>query len=146
MIGGIGGGAVADTILYGIIGHRLSRRPTFVLCFAASALPFWALVTLPSLPVAVAALALSGFAGGPLNPLLFTLVQERTPEAMLDRVLGVLNAIAYAAIPLGTVLAGFLLEGFGLRPVLFGTATCYLVVTLSMFLNPALKEMNAVKE
>lgn len=145
MVGSFGGGAVAGTVLYGIFGHRLPRRPTFVLSFVIVGLPFWVLAALPSLPVAVAALIIAGVAAGPLNPLIITLVQERSPEAMLGRVLGVLNAIALAAVPLGMLLAGYLLEGVGIRPTVICIAACYLLVTLGMFLNPALREMDATK-
>jgi heme/copper-type cytochrome/quinol oxidase subunit 4 len=57
------------------------------------------------------------------------------------RVIGALWALALAATPLGVVLTGYLLEAVGLRPILIGVAVGYLVVTLSMFLNPALREM-----
>jgi MFS family permease len=101
--------------------------------------PFWILATTPSLPVTVAALAVTGLAAGPLNPIIFTVVQERTPEHVRGRVIGALWALALAATPLGVVLTGYLLEAVGLRPILIGVAVGYLVVTLSMFLNPALR-------
>ncbi len=72
---------------------------------------------------------------------LFTVVQERTPEHVRGRVIGALWALALAATPLGVALTGYLLEAVGLRPILIGVAVGYLVVTLSMFLNPALREM-----
>jgi hypothetical protein len=39
------------------------------------------------------------------------------------------------------VLTGYLLEAVGLRLILIGVGAGYLVVTLSMFLNPTLTEM-----
>lgn len=145
MVGSFGGGAVAGTVLYGTFGHRLPRRPTFVMSFVIVGIPFWVLAALPPLPVAVAALVFAGVAAGPLNPLIITLVQERSPERMLGRVLGVLNAIAMAAVPLGMLFAGYLLEGVGIRLTVIGIAACYLLVTLSMFLNPSLREMDATR-
>ncbi len=41
----------------------------------------------------------------------------------------------------GVALAGYLLEAAGLRPVLIAVAVGYLVVTLRMLLDPALREM-----
>lgn len=142
MIAGFGGGALVGSILYGMIGHRLPRRTTFIGAFVLVGLTFWVLVASPPLPVVTGALVITGLASGPLNPLIFTIVQERTPGSMLGRVNGALISIAMAATPLGTVVMGYLLEGIGLRYTLIGIAACYLAVTLSMLLNPALQEMN----
>jgi MFS family permease len=108
-------------------------------------LPFWALAATPSLPLSTAALFVTGLAAGPLNPIIFTAVQERTPEGLRGRVIGTLISLAMAAMPLGMVLAGFLLEAVGLQAMLVGIAACYLAVTLGMLLNPALRELDGGK-
>ena len=141
MFAGFGAGSLVSTLLFGAMGHRLPRRSTLIVCWVVVGLPFWILATTPSLPVTVAALAVTGLAAGPLNPIIFTVVQQRTPEHVRGRVIGALWALALAATPLGVVLTGYLLEAVGLRPILIGVAVGYLVVTLSMFLNPALREM-----
>ena len=141
MFAGFGAGSLVSTLLFSAMGHRLPRRSTLIVCWVVVGLPFWILATTPSLPVTVAALAVTGLAAGPLNPIIFTVVQERTPEHVRGRVIGALWALALAATPLGVVLTGYLLEAVGLRPILIGVAVGYLVVTLSMFLNPALREM-----
>ncbi len=51
--------------------------------------------------------------------------------------------MAIAGIPFGALLGGFLVEGVGLRPTVIGMGSCYLALTLSMFLNPSLREMEA---
>ena len=142
MFAGFGAGSLIGTLLFGTLGHRLPRRATLIACWVVVGLPFWVLATSPSLPVTVAALAITGLAAGPLNPLIFTVVQERTPEHLRGRVIGALWALALAASPLGVVLTGYLLEAVGLRLILVGVATGYLVVTLSMLFNPALREMD----
>jgi MFS family permease len=142
MFAGFGAGSLMGTLLFGALGHRLPRRVTLIACWVVVGLPFWVLATTPSLPVTVAALAISGFAAGPLNPLIFTVVQERTPEHLRGRVIGALWALALAASPLGVVLTGYLLEAVGLTLILAGVAAGYLVVTLSMLFNPALREMD----
>lgn len=143
MIGGFGAGSLVGAVLFGVVGHRLPRRATLITGWAIVGLPFWALAAEPSLPLSMAALFVTGLASGPLNPIIFTVVQERTPEGMRGRVMGVLWAGTLAATPLSLVLGGFLLELVGLRPVLAGVATCYLLVTLGMLLNPALRQMDA---
>lgn len=141
MFAAFGAGSLSSTLLFGALGHRLPRRATLIVCWVMVGLPFWILATTPSLPVTVAALAITGLAAGPLNPIILTIVQERTPEHLRGRVIGALWALALAATPLGVVLTGYLLEAVGVRFILIGVAVGYLVVTLSMFLNPALREM-----
>lgn len=145
MIAGFGAGSLVGAVLFGMIGHRMPRRATLIVGWVFVGLPFWALAATPSLPLSTAALFVTGLAAGPLNPIIFTLVQERTPEQMRGRVIGALWAAALAATPFGMVLAGLLLEFVGLRPLLMGVAGCYLLVTLGMLLNPALREMDSVR-
>jgi hypothetical protein len=45
-------------------------------------------------------------------------------------------------IPLGAVLAGFLIDEVGLIPTIVGMGAVYFAVTLDMFLNPALRWMD----
>jgi MFS family permease len=146
MLGGLGAGWLAGTVLYGAIGHRLPRRITFILSFvAAGPLPYLVLAAMPPLAVAVGAFALAGALGGPLNPLLITVTQEQTPQAVRGRVFGLLRALVVCGTPFGLLLGGFLVEGVGLRPTVIGMGICYLGLTLSMFVNPALRGMEATK-
>jgi MFS family permease len=146
VLGGLGAGWLAGTVLYGAIGHYLPRRITFILSFvAAGPLPYLVLATNPPLAVAVGAFALAGTLGGPLNPLLITVTQEQTPQDMRGRVFGLLRALAVCGTPFGLLVGGFVVEGVGLRPTVIGMGICYLALTLSMFLNPALRGMEATK-
>jgi len=141
MVAAFGGGALVGALAFGVIGHMLPRRATFVGAFVGMGLPFWLLATLPALPVTLVALFCSGLASGPVNPIIFTIAYERIPPAVLGRVVGTVTAGAFVAIPLGVLVAGYLLQGLGVRATLLGLAACYLVVTLSVFVNPALAEM-----
>jgi predicted MFS family arabinose efflux permease len=130
------------------VGHRLpSRRLTFLACFVTGPLLLFGTLaaTLP-LAVAVAAGALGGLIAGPINPLYETVIQENTPPHMLGRIFGTLNALAQAGIPLGAALAGFVVEGVGLVPTIIGMGAIYLAVTIGMFFNPALRQMDAGRE
>ncbi len=85
----------------------------------------------------------TGLAAGPINPIIYTVAYERIPEAARGRVLGTLTAGAFVAIPLGVLLAGYALQGLGIRVTVAGVAACYLVVTLSLLVNPAIREMRS---
>ncbi len=142
MVAGFGAGNLLGTMLYGVAGRRLPRRLTFAGAFVCVGLPFWVLATLPALPIAGAALFLSGLAAGPINPIGMTVLQERIPEELRGRVLGAALAFLLATASLGVLLDGYLVQQFGLRPVLIGIAACYLLTTLSLVFNPTLHEMD----
>jgi MFS family permease len=146
MLGGFGSGAVAGTVLYGILGHRLPRRATLVSAIVLLGLPFWVILAGPPLGVAIGALFVAGFALGPPNPLIYSVLQERTPPRMLGRVLGAGVSLSLVGAPVGMVLCGYALEIVGLRPTLAGVSACYLAVGLFSFLSPALRELDKARD
>lgn len=141
-----GGGALVGALIYSALGPRLPRRATFIGAFILIGLPFWLLSLLPALSFTMAAMAIIGAGSGPINPLLWTLGQERVPTEMRGRVFGAIGAAAFAAMPLGLILAGYLVDVVGLRVTLLVIAACYLFVTLSTLFNRALREMDAPVE
>ena len=144
VLGAFGAGALAGTLLFGAIGHRLPRRLTFLTCFVLVPLLIYAtLAATPPFYVVAAAGALGGVIGGPINPLYATVIQEHAPPEMLGRVFGVLTALAMAGIPFGTALGGFMVEWVGLRATVLAMGLLYLSVTLGMFFNPSLHGMDA---
>jgi MFS family permease len=145
MLGAFAGGVLLSSVLFGIFGHRLPRRTIFSLAAVAQWLPVWALVFSPPLWVSVASLAVAGLAHGPIDPLIFTLIQERTPKRLLGRVNGASRALAIGVAPLGATLAGWALGVFTLKPVLIAIASGLLIVSLTLVSMPALREMDATK-
>ncbi|MEO6893056.1 MAG: MFS transporter [Ktedonobacteraceae bacterium] len=141
-----GGGALVGALIYSALGPRLPRRATFIGAFILIGLPFWLLSLLPTLPFTMTAMAIIGAGSGPINPLLWTLGQECVPAEMRGRVFGAIGAAAFAALPLGLILAGYLVDAVGLRVTFLIIAACYLIVTLSMLFNRALREMDAPVE
>jgi MFS family permease len=142
MLGAFGGAALVSSLVFGAIGPRLPRRLTFGLAFVVVGLPFWLLAASPPFPLAVAATAVVGLAAGPINPILSTVMFERVPPEMRGRVIGPLTAGAWVAMPLGMLMAGFVSEAYGVIPALVGIAAAYLLVTVSIFVNPAMREMD----
>jgi MFS family permease len=144
LIGAFAAGAVLGTILFGAVAGRLPRRPTFIGCFiAAPALVYVALALTPPLAVLLAAGVVAGVVAGPINPLLLTVIQERTPAAMSGRVFATTTALAQLGIPFGAVLAGFAVQGAGLVPTIIGMGALYLTVTVSLVFNRSLRGMAA---
>lgn len=142
MLGVEGGGAIVGAILFSLGAGRLSRRGTFIACFLAVGLAILAISSAPPFPVAVATMFVMGFAGGPLNPLLMSIRQERVPLPYRARVFGTTTAISFVAIPLGQLTGGFVIESLGVQTILAAVAGIYITVVLSFFFNPVLREMD----
>jgi MFS family permease len=143
LMAAFGAGAVGTTLAFAAAGHRLPRRETFIVCFVVSAIFIFPLALTPPLWICLIAMGIKGVAAGPLNPILMTISQERIPAELRGRVFGVLTALSWIAIPAGRLGAGYLIEGIGLIPTVVAIASAYVIVTLGMFLMPALRQMNA---
>jgi MFS family permease len=142
MYGVFGGAALVGALAYSAVGHRLPRRLTFVCSFSFVPVVYLMLATLPSLPVALAMLAISGLAAGPINPLLNTVQLELVPAELRGRVFGAVKAGAWASIPLGVLLGGVAVEVVGISATFLTVGVCYLAVTLYGFFNPAFRELD----
>jgi MFS family permease len=141
-----GGGAVIGAVVFSAIAPRFSRRKTFITCFFVVGLMFLVISTAPPYPVAIAAMLIMGLAGGPLNPILMSIRQERVPLPYRARVFGTTTAIAFVAIPFGQLLGGFLIEWLGVRTVIAAVAVTYLATVISFVFNPVLREMDQQAE
>jgi MFS family permease len=143
LVGVLGGSALAGALVYSAIGHRLPRRRTFLVCFSFVPLGYLALATLPSLPLALAALGVAGFAAGPINPLLFTVQTEITPSELRGRVFGAVRAGAWAAIPLGILLGGVVVAAVGVAATFLAMGVLLAAVVGYGYFNPAFREMDS---
>jgi MFS family permease len=146
MYGTFGGFALAGSLVFGAIGHRLPKRLTFVCCFSVAPFAYLTLATIPSFPVALAALAAFGLAAGPINPLLGTLQFQLVPAELRGRVFGAITAGAWAAIPAGVLLGGVVVGAIGVGPTFLGIGLCYALVTGYGFFNPAFHEMDRLPD
>jgi MFS family permease len=143
MLGAFGIGALAGTLLFGVVGHRLPHRLTFVVCLlVAPMFLLGALALRLPLPVVLASVAVAGLIFGPMNTLSATAIQRSTPPAMLGRVFGTITALSMVGVPIGSVLAGVIVPEVGLVPTLFGMCAVYVVLAIVMALNPALRAMD----
>ncbi len=108
-------GGVLGSLAYAAVGVRVRRRTAFVGALAATSLAVVGMAFLPPLLALLAFGFAAGAAYGPINPIVNIAMQERTPERLRGRVLGLLTSVAYAAGPAGYLLAGPLIEAVGLR-------------------------------
>ena len=132
LVATMGGCALVGNVAFGFVAHRVPRRVTFAVCFVLAGGPSSAAFALgASLPVLVAATALSGLAAGAINPILGTVQLERVPEHMRGRVFGLINAGAWAGVPFGALLGGIAADSIGLALAFGLIAVLYTLVTLS---------------
>jgi MFS family permease len=143
LVGSFGAGAFAGSLLFGSVGRTWPRRRMFLTSYlVGAALIYGTLALSPPLAVAIVAAVAAGLAFGPVNPIFATVTQENTPPHLLGRVFGALTTIAQAAIPIGAVVTGIAVQQAGLIPTITGMGAVYVVVTIGMFFNPALRGMD----
>lgn len=142
LIGGNALGMLAGTIFYGAVGHRLSRRWVYVVAFSFVPLPLLVLAATPGIVPSVVALVVLGLLFGPTGPIFATVLQERVPERMRGRIFGLVGASVWLILPLGMLVAGFLLEGLGVRMTLLIDAGATAVVAVGVTMNRTLRSMD----
>jgi MFS family permease len=142
MMAAFGAGAVATTIAFAVVGHRLPRRETYIFAFVLTALPIFVLAATPAFALVLGAMVVRGFGAGPLNPIISTVEQERIPAEMRGRVFGLIGASAWLMIPAGRVVGGYAIEGIGLPVTVLALASAYTIVTISMLFIPAFRQFD----
>ncbi|MGE3140308.1 MAG: MFS transporter, partial [Thermoleophilia bacterium] len=135
------GGAIG-ALLYTAIGTRVRRRTTFIVGLVGTAVPVMGMALLPPYPAMLAFALATGLFYGPVNPVVNVAMQERTPVALRGRVVGAIGAAAYAAGPIGFLIAGPLLEGLGVRGTLIVLGGALTVVCVVGALHPVLRGLD----
>ncbi|RIK36446.1 MAG: hypothetical protein DCC58_19250 [Chloroflexi bacterium] len=146
MAAAIGAGVLAGTAVYGWLGPRLSRRTAFFLSSAIAPVILVALAATPGLPLALTLLAIMGVALGVSNILEYTIYFERIPDGMRARAMGITGAIGWGSVPVGRLLAGFLIDNLGLSGALLLLAALATPVVASMFVIPAFRDLGPPPE
>lgn len=138
-----GVGALTGNVLTTWLGPRLPRRWTYAVGFLLTGGPRMltlALATAVS-PVLVVSV-IAGMGAGGINPILGAVQYRRIPRHLQARVMGAVNATAWAGMPIGGLAAGALVESVGLRPTLMICSAVYFLTTLAPFVFPAWRGMD----
>lgn len=141
-----GAGALIGSLLYGIIGDKISRRTLLMVSISLLTLPMFGMIAVPGFWVTVGIMGVCSIGSGLVNPMLSTLMMKRTPQHMLGRVMGVTQAGAMIATPLGMILVGPVIDGIGLRGTFAIVAGVLGVVFLAVLGNRALRGIDHVGE
>jgi MFS family permease len=125
------GAQVVSSVFASWLGDRLPRRTTYFVAFLIAGPPPYLVLGLDAdLWVVVVTYVIAGLASGLLNPMLGAIIFERIPPRMLGQVTAPLDALAYAGMPLGGLVAAALVATAGLGPALLISAALYTAAIL----------------
>jgi MFS family permease len=142
----LGAAALSGSMLATAVAHRLRRRVVFFTCFLFAGAPrFLILASRIPMEAVLAVFAVSGFGAGFLNPIIGAVGFERIPRRMLGRVNALTDALAWAGIPLGGLIAGVAVTSTGLAPVLLASGAAYFLTTNMAGLRPEWREMDRTR-
>ncbi len=142
MLSAFGAGQIGGILVFGLVGHRLPRRATWIVGFFGVALPFWALFWRPGLLVMLGAMALAALTDGPLTPMSVTIRHERTPTQLRGRLFSTFSAVGTMALPLGMAATGFLVGAAGLHRSVLILAVLTSLMGATMLLVPVFRQMD----
>lgn len=142
--GALGGGALLGSLAFGFVGHRVRRRPLFVVAFVIAGGPL-SLAFASSIPLAalIAVSAATGIAVGVLNPVIDTLRFELTPPPLRARANSLMIAGSWAGIPLGALAAGGAADSLGVTTAFVVVGAVYTVAALLPLTGGAWRRMDS---
>lgn len=128
-------GMIFGSVLYGPLTGIMRRRTLFVISMVGQTVVIIAFVLLPPFELLLVGGALFGFMGGLSNPLWNVLVAEHVAESARGRVLGLQNAAALAAAPVGIFIGGLVTEGISVQAGMVFVAVLLAVTTVYAVTN-----------
>jgi MFS family permease len=135
--------ATLGALVAAACGNRLPRRTAYLIGFAvttpprllamAAGVPVWALIGIS---------VIGGFGAGFINPIITSVLVERTPHELLGRVSSLGASLAWAGMPVGGAAAALAIAALGLAPALAVAGGIYLLSTTLPGLLPHWRDMN----
>jgi len=135
-------GGLIGALSWTVLSRVASKRTTVLVAVLTFGAAVMVIAFLPPLPVILGSAALVGLVYGPIGPIYNSVMQTKTPEHMRGRVVGVMTSMAYAAGPIGFMLAGPLVDGFGLHVTFLVLAVPVVIIGLLCPWLPALRELD----
>lgn len=135
-------GGLIGALGYAALSGRMRKRTTMLVAELTLGVVMTVIAFLPPLPLILVLCFVVGLVYGPIAPIYNYVMQTRAPQHLRGRVVGVMTSMAYAAGPLGFMLAGPLVDAFGLKVTFLVLAVPVLVIGLICPLLPALRELD----
>ena len=142
MLAAFGGGLVVGALALARAGDRVSRALVLVVGFAGTGIAFVLVASGATLVWIVGWLFVAGLASGPINPIAFTVMQERVPAELRGRAFGALLGGVLVAAPLGMLLLGALAEATAARVPIAAAGVAFVAVALLLAIRPETRAVN----
>ncbi|CAM4470807.1 putative multidrug-efflux transporterc/MT1297 [Mycobacterium basiliense] len=139
-------GGLVGALGYATLSNYVARRTIMLIAVLTLGGATAVIAVLPPLPVILVCCALIGLVYGPIQPIYNYVMQTRAPHHLRGRVVGVMTSVAFAAGPLGLLLAGPLADAAGLKVAFFALALPILVTGLICIRLPSLRELDVAPE
>ncbi len=135
-------GGLVGALGYALIAGRISRRATMLTAVLTLGAAMTVIAFLPPLPLILGLSAVVGLVYGPIQPIYNYVMQTRAPAHLRGRVVGVMGSLAYAAGPLGLVIAGPLADAAGLTVTFLALSLPMVALGLLAGFLPALRDLD----
>lgn len=135
-------GGLVGALGYAVTSRFMSRRVTMIAAVLILGITMTVIAVLPPLPVILAMAAIGGFAYGPIQPIYNYVMQTRAPQHLRGRVVGVMGSLAYAAGPVGLIVAGPLADGAGLQVTFLALSIPMILIGVVAVFLPSLRELD----
>lgn len=142
----LAGGGLVGALGYAVVSTHVRRRVTLLTAVLTLGLASSAIAFLPPLPVILVLCAVIGLFYGPIQPIYNYVIQTRAPHHLRGRVIGVMTSLAFAAGPLGLLLAGPLTDATGLHITFLALALPIVCTGLIAVRLPVLRELDKTPE
>ncbi len=127
---------------YAVLSKYMSRRTTMLTAVLTLGVAMTVIAFLPPLPMILVLCAVVGLVYGPIAPIYNYVMQTRAPKHLRGRVVGVMGSLAYAAGPLGLIVAGPLADAAGLHATFLALSLPMLLLGVVAVFLPALQELD----
>jgi MFS family permease len=136
-------GGLVGALAYPFLVRHVSRRMTVLVATLTLGVATAAISLLPPLAVILLLCAIVGLVYGPIAPIYNYVMQTQSPAQLRGRVVGVMTSLAYAAGPIGFMLAGPLADAFGLPTTFLALAVPMIVIGVVAVRLRSLHELDA---
>jgi H+ antiporter protein len=136
-------GGLIGALGYALLSKYSSRRVIMLTAVLTLGVAMTIIAFLPPLPLILVLCAVVGLVYGPIAPIYNYVMQTRAPQHLRGRVVGVMGSLAYAAGPLGLILAGPLADAAGLHTTFLALSLPMLLLGIVAIFLPALRALDS---
>jgi H+ antiporter protein len=135
-------GGLVGALGYALVSKYSSRRAITLTAVLTLGIAMTVIAFLPPLPVILMLCGVVGLVYGPIAPIYNYVMQTRAPQHLRGRVVGVMGSLAYAAGPLGLIVAGPLADSAGLHATFLALSLPMLLLGVVALFLPALRDLD----